>query len=128
MRLRRRRQVCRDAYAAVWFKYPNPFAEHVQSIDVLNRTICPHTGVLRTERIMTVEQSTPKWIKQILGIDGATYVREVITVDPHVPAVRMDSTKYVLGLTQPILQRVPAREREYPVPPGRRGGCATYPF
>lgn len=70
---------------------------------MLDRTICPHTGVLRTERIMTVEQSTPKWIKQILGIDGATYVREVITVDPHVPAVRMDSTKYVRDLTQPVL-------------------------
>lgn len=83
------------SHVAVWYKYPNPHTEHVQSIDVLDRTICPQTGTVRTERLISVEQHTPRWIKRILGVDGATYVREVITFDPNEPAVYMDSTKYV---------------------------------
>ncbi|WFD47364.1 hypothetical protein GLX27_002015 [Malassezia furfur] len=81
-----------QAATAVWYKYPNPHTEHVQSIDVLDRTICPQTGTVRTERLISVEQHTPRWIKRILGVDGATYVREVITFDPNEPAVYMDST------------------------------------
>ncbi|WFC99890.1 mRNA 3'-end-processing protein rna14 [Malassezia yamatoensis] len=76
---------------AVWYKYPNPHAEHVQSIDVLDRTICEQTGVLRTERLVSMDQTTPRWIKKILGIDGATYAREVIMYDPQQPAISMDT-------------------------------------
>ncbi|WFC95429.1 mRNA 3'-end-processing protein rna14 [Malassezia brasiliensis] len=86
---------------AVWYKYPNPHTEHVQSIDVLDRTICPQTGTVRTERLISVEQHTPRWIKRILGVDGATYVREVITFDPHEPAVYLDSTN--LSFSQYLL-------------------------
>ena len=81
--------------AAVWQKYPNPYAEHVRSVDVLDRRVCPDTGVIHTERIITVEMNAPRWIRRLLGTHGDTYVQELITVDPKGPSVELNSTKCV---------------------------------
>lgn len=83
--------------AAVWQKYPNPYAEHVRSVDVLDRRVCPDTGVIHTERIITVELNAPRWIRRLLGTHGDTYVHELVTVDPKGPSVEMNSTKCVLA-------------------------------
>lgn len=64
---------------------------------MLDRSICPETGTIRTERLISAEQNSPRWIRRVLGFDGAVYIREVITFDPHEPAIYLDSVKYVRG-------------------------------
>ena len=46
-------------------KYPNPFATHVHSVDTLSRTVDPETGIIRSERIIGVQQGAPKWITKV---------------------------------------------------------------
>jgi hypothetical protein len=51
--------------AANWQKYPNEKCPHVQHVDVLNRTVDPETGILTTERLITVKQHIPSIIKKV---------------------------------------------------------------
>ncbi|KAH7104744.1 MSF1-domain-containing protein [Auriculariales sp. MPI-PUGE-AT-0066] len=66
----------------VWYKYPNPHCGHVASVDVVDRSVDPDTGIVRTERVIGVRQSAPKWIITILGGTPDAFVREVSFVDP----------------------------------------------
>ncbi|UOH83723.1 hypothetical protein LQV05_006458 [Cryptococcus neoformans] len=50
-------------------KYPNPFATHVYSVDTMERSIDPETGVLRSERLIGVQQGAPKWVTKQSTID-----------------------------------------------------------
>ena len=50
----------------MWHKYPNPKCTHVVSIDVVDRTIDPTTGIIRTERILGCKQKAPTWIDSSL--------------------------------------------------------------
>ena len=52
--------------AAQWQKYPNDHCPHVQHVDVLNRTVDPETGILTTERLITVKQNVPRFILKVL--------------------------------------------------------------
>ena len=49
----------------VWLKYPNPYSGHVVSVDVLDRTIDPETGVIRTERVLGCKQAAPRWVVKV---------------------------------------------------------------
>lgn len=49
----------------MWRKYPNPRCSHVISVDVVDRTVDPITGVIRTERILGCKQKTPTWIVKV---------------------------------------------------------------
>lgn len=49
----------------MWHKYPNPKCSHVVSIDVLDRSVDPTTGIIRTERIMACKQKAPGWIVKV---------------------------------------------------------------
>ena len=90
-----------DIARAVWAKYPNPLAEHVRSVDTISRTI-DDRGVIRTERIIGVEQGAPRWVMkvpsflstpEVRNVNGAnvqlvgggkeTYVREITFIVPH---------------------------------------------
>lgn len=51
--------------AANWQKYPNEHCPHVQHVDVLNRTLDPETGILTTERLITVDQNVPALIMKV---------------------------------------------------------------
>lgn len=51
--------------AAQWQKYPNDACPHVQHVDVLKRTVDPDTGVLTTERLITVKQNVPRLILKV---------------------------------------------------------------
>lgn len=53
-------------------KYPNPFATHVFSVDTLERTVDPDTGVLRSERVIGVQQGAPKWITKVSTLIPST--------------------------------------------------------
>ena len=49
----------------MWHKYPNSKCAHVISIDTIDRTVDPVTGVIRTERLLGCKQKTPAWIVQV---------------------------------------------------------------
>lgn len=49
----------------MWHKYPNPHCSHVVTIDVLDRSVDPKTGVIRTERILGCKQKAPIWIVKV---------------------------------------------------------------
>ncbi|OBZ91634.1 Protein UPS2, mitochondrial [Choanephora cucurbitarum] len=59
--------------AAQWQKYPNESCPHVAHVDVVSRTVDPETGVLTTERLITVDQNIPMIIKKILGGGSRQY-------------------------------------------------------
>ncbi|CAG7845877.1 SubName: Full=Related to protein involved in intramitochondrial protein sorting {ECO:0000313/EMBL:CCA77928.1} [Serendipita indica DSM 11827] len=68
----------------VWRKYPNPQSAHVVSVDVLDRTVDPSTGI-------------------ILGGTTDAYVREVSHLDPrtgetHVTSVNLSLSQYLTVL------------------------------
>jgi hypothetical protein len=63
-------------------KYPNPFAKHVYTVDTLSRTVDPETGVIRSERLIGVQQGAPGWIKKLFQLPETAYVREVVFVEP----------------------------------------------
>jgi len=67
-----------------WCKYGpwNEKTPHVIAVDTLSRTVDPQTGILRTERLITCKQSTPKWINTILGGQDTSMVYETSYVDP----------------------------------------------
>jgi len=67
-----------------WRKYGpwNEKTPHVIAVDTLSRSVDPATGILRTERLITCQQSTPKWIQTILGAQDTSMVYETSYVDP----------------------------------------------
>lgn len=67
--------------AANWKKYPNEMSTHVVAVDVLRREVDQATGVLTTERLITVKQAIPSWIMCLVGGSDVSYVREVSQVD-----------------------------------------------
>jgi len=66
---------------AVWRKYPNPFASHVLSADVIDRQVDPVTGVLTTTRLFLKSGNLPKWGLSLLRVPEA-FIIEQSTVDP----------------------------------------------
>lgn len=57
----------------MWHKYPNPYCTHVQTVDVLSRTVDPETGIVRTERVLGCKQKTPAWIVKVCVVFFANY-------------------------------------------------------
>ena len=49
----------------MWHKYPNPHCSHVVTVDVLDRSVDPHTGIIRTERVLGCKQRAPTWIVKV---------------------------------------------------------------
>ncbi|GAA97719.1 uncharacterized protein L969DRAFT_106098 [Mixia osmundae IAM 14324] len=90
----------KETALGVFMKYPNPHAEHVISVDVIDRSILPD-GTIRTERILGVKQSAPRWVMKIIGGQDETYVREVTFVTPgqavRPPSVLMSSINLSLA-------------------------------
>lgn len=82
--------------AAQWQKYPNVDCPHVSHVDVLNRQLDPKTGVLTTERLITVNQNIPTIIKKILGSTSTQYVREISIIDPQTKTLTMRSINLTL--------------------------------
>ncbi|ORY21368.1 hypothetical protein BCR39DRAFT_562671 [Naematelia encephala] len=57
---------------AFYIRYPNPFARHVLSVDVLSRTINPTTGRIHTTRLVLKRGILPKWASKWLPVAGAS--------------------------------------------------------
>ena len=49
----------------MWHKYPNPHCSHVVTVDVIDRSVDPSTGVIRTERVLGCKQRAPTWIVKV---------------------------------------------------------------
>lgn len=74
---------------AFFLRYPNPFARHVLSVDVLSRRVNPVTGQIHTTRLILKRGILPKWATRWLpssatsggrGLDA--WVLEESVVDP----------------------------------------------
>ncbi|KAF2635901.1 MSF1-domain-containing protein [Massarina eburnea CBS 473.64] len=93
-----------------WRKYGpwNEKTPHVIAVDTIARTVDPQTGIvspnttsalssvltasqLRTERLITCRQSTPKWINSLLGGQETSHVYETSYVDPSAKRVTLCS-------------------------------------
>jgi len=83
-----------EVSTANWRKYCpwNDKASHVISVDTLSRRVDPPTGILRTERLITCQQSAPQWVVSLLGGNTTSHVFEVSYVDPESKKVTMCST------------------------------------
>ncbi|ORY02331.1 MSF1-domain-containing protein [Basidiobolus meristosporus CBS 931.73] len=77
--------------AGWWQKYPNENATHVLSVDVLSHQVDPHTGCIRTERLVACRQNVPTLIKKIFGAEDVSYAREIIEVDPKAKTFAVSS-------------------------------------
>ncbi|KAF2013726.1 MSF1-domain-containing protein [Aaosphaeria arxii CBS 175.79] len=82
-----------EVSTANWRKYGpwNEKTPHVIAVDTLSRTVDPATGILRTERLITCQQSAPKWVTSILGGSETSLVYETSYVDPTEKKVTMCS-------------------------------------
>ncbi|KAF8640881.1 hypothetical protein AX17_000529 [Amanita inopinata Kibby_2008] len=81
----------------MWRKYPNPRCSHVVSVDVVDRTVDPVTGIIRTERILGCKQKAPIWIVKLFGGSEDAYVREISFVDPANQNATMTSVNLSLS-------------------------------
>lgn len=66
----------------MWKKYPNSKCTHVVSIDVIDRSVNPENGIVRTERLFRCKQKAPMWIIKLFGGSEDAFVREISFVDP----------------------------------------------
>jgi len=83
-----------EVSTANWCKYCpwNDKSTHVVAVDILSRTVEPGSGILRTERLITCNQSAPQWILSLFGGSATSHVYEVSYVDPVSKKVTMCST------------------------------------
>ncbi|THH02495.1 hypothetical protein EW026_g341 [Hermanssonia centrifuga] len=72
---------------AFFLRYPNPFASHVVSCDVISRTVSP-TGTMVTTRLILKRGSLPKWAPQGIMSKAESWIIEESEVDPLNGVVR----------------------------------------
>jgi hypothetical protein len=71
---------------AFFLRYPNPYAAHVASCDVISRTFSP-SGTLLTTRLILKKGSMPKWAQGIMP-KAESWIIEESEVDPAGRVVR----------------------------------------
>lgn len=77
--------------AANWRKYPNEVSTHVVAVDVLRRELDASGTRLTSERLITCQQSIPKWLAMLVGTSNKSYVREVSVVDLNTKTLTLRS-------------------------------------
>ncbi|KAL2863037.1 putative mitochondrial protein sorting (Msf1) [Aspergillus lucknowensis] len=83
-----------EVSTANWRKYCpwNNKSPHVVGVDTLSRNVDLETGILRTERLITCNQSVPQWVLSLFGGTPTSHVYEISYVDPVSKKVTMCST------------------------------------
>ncbi|KLO19984.1 MSF1-domain-containing protein [Schizopora paradoxa] len=66
---------------AFFLRYPNPYAAHVLSCDVISRNVTPE-GTLQTKRLILKRGATPKWFPRGIVSRAESWVVEESEVDP----------------------------------------------
>ncbi|EKM60806.1 uncharacterized protein PHACADRAFT_246960 [Phanerochaete carnosa HHB-10118-sp] len=72
---------------AYFLRYPNPYASHVASCDVISRTVTP-SGTLVTTRLILKRGSLPKWAPRGIMSKAESWIIEESEVDPVNGVVR----------------------------------------
>ena len=72
---------------AFFLRYPNPYAAHVLSCDVVSRTFSPE-GALRTTRLILKRGAIPRWAPQGIIQRAESWILEESEVDPLGKVVR----------------------------------------
>ncbi|KAG6891387.1 hypothetical protein C0992_007610 [Termitomyces sp. T32_za158] len=90
----------------MWHKYPNPKCSHVVSIDVVDRSVDPKTGIIRTERILGCKQKAPSWIVKLFGGSEDAFVREISFVDPSTQNATITSVNLSLSQFATCFERI----------------------
>jgi PRELI-like family len=67
---------------AYFLRYPNPYASHIISCDVISRHITPE-GRLRTSRLILKRGVLPKWAPQGIVSRAESWVIEESEVNPE---------------------------------------------
>lgn len=65
---------------AFFLRYPNPYAAHVLSADVLSREFTPE-GTLRTTRLLLKRGNVPKWLPRNIVGRSESWIVEQSEVD-----------------------------------------------
>jgi len=81
----------------MWHKYPNPHCSHVVTVDVIDRSVDPSTGIIRTERVLGCKQRAPVWIVKLFGGSEDAFVREISFVDPSTQTTTISSVNLSLS-------------------------------
>jgi hypothetical protein len=71
---------------AFFLRYPNPYASHILSCDVISRKFTP-SGALLTTRLILKSGAVPRWAKHIVS-RSESWIIEESEVDPHGKVVR----------------------------------------
>jgi len=66
---------------AYFLRYPNPYASHILSCDVISRTVTP-SGTLQTTRLILKRGSLPRWAPKGIISRAESWVVEESEVDP----------------------------------------------
>ncbi|KAE9410680.1 MSF1-domain-containing protein, partial [Gymnopus androsaceus JB14] len=103
----------------MWYKYPNPKCTHVVSVDVLERSVDPKTGVIRTERVLGCKQKAPKWIVKLFGGSEDAFVREISFIDPRTQNATITSENLSLSQFATCLEKI-----QYT--PSKNAGSTTF--
>jgi len=90
----------------MWHKYPNPHCAHVLTVDTVDRSVDPITGIVRTERILGCKQKTPVWILKFFGGSEDAFVREVSFIDPISQTATFTSVNLSLSQFATCLERI----------------------
>ncbi|TFK76752.1 MSF1-domain-containing protein [Pluteus cervinus] len=72
---------------AFFLRYPNPYAAHVVSCDVISRDLTP-SGTLLTTRLILKRGALPRWAPKGIISRAESWVVEESEVDPHGKTVR----------------------------------------
>jgi hypothetical protein len=72
---------------AFFLRYPNPYASHVLSCDVISRTVTPEGSLLST-RLILKRGALPKWAPRGIVSRAESWVIEESEVDPMGRTVR----------------------------------------
>ncbi|KAJ6519421.1 PRELI-like family-domain-containing protein [Mycena sanguinolenta] len=72
---------------AFFMRYPNPYASHVLSCDVVSRSVTP-SGSLMTTRLILKRGAIPRWFPKGIVSRAETWVVEETEVDPLGQTVR----------------------------------------
>ena len=82
---------CSDSWSIVslafFLRYPNPYASHIISCDVVSRTPTP-SGTLLTTRLILKRGALPKWAPKGIMARAESWVVEESEVDPYGKVVR----------------------------------------
>ena len=90
----------------MWRKYPNPKCSHVVSIDVIDRSVDPKTGIIRTERVLGCKQKAPAWIVKLFGGSEDAFVREISFIDPTKQDATITSVNLSLSQFATCFERI----------------------